>query len=216
VRLLDLLDRHGLPVTIAANAGACAKYPYLVRQFSERGFEFAAHGSFATRMLSSRMSEGEERATIAESLDTIAQATGTRPRGWIGQDYGESSVTPRLLAGSGLDYVADWGNDDQPYMLQTQPPLLSIPNQAEWDDVQMIWHRKVSPAIWRDTVLEAFRQLHADGAASGAVFGLHIHPWLIGQPHRIAILEAVVDKIAAASRVWRTTAGGIADHVARR
>jgi allantoinase len=163
-------------------------------------------------MLSSQMSETEERTAIAESLDTIARTTGTRPRGWIGQDYGESTLTPCLLAEAGLDYVADWGNDDQPYWLQTQPPLLSIPNQAEWDDVQMIWHRKVSPVIWRDTVLEAFGQLQADGRASGTVFGLHIHPWLMGQPHRIAILEAVVDTIAAAT-VWRTTAGGIADHV---
>jgi allantoinase len=216
MRVLDLLDRHKLPVTVAANAGACAKYPYLVDQFRGRGFEFAAHGSFATRMLSSRMSETEERAAIKESLDTIAHATGIRPRGWIGQDYGESEITPRLLAEAGLDYVADWGNDDQPYFLSTSPPLLSIPNQAEWDDVQMIWHRKVQLAIWRDTVLEAFNQLHRDGAASGTVFGLHIHPWLMGQPHRIATLETLVDKVAAASGVWRMTAGGIADHLAGR
>src|SRR5207302_2120938 len=101
-------------------------------------------------MLSSRMSETEERATIAASLETIARAAGTRPRGWIGQDYGESTITPQLLAEAGLSYVADWGNDDQPYWLQTQPPLASIPNQAEWDDVQMIWHRKVQAVIWRD------------------------------------------------------------------
>jgi peptidoglycan/xylan/chitin deacetylase (PgdA/CDA1 family) len=215
-RILALLDRHALPVTIAANAGACEKYPFLLRQFCERGYEFAAHGEFATRMLSSRMSEADERAAISSSLDTIERSTGARPRGWIGQDYGESAITPRLVAEAGLSYVADWGNDDQPYFLQTQPPLLSIPNQAEWDDVQMIWHRKVHPAIWRDTVLEAFAQLHQDGASSGTVFGLHIHPWLTGAPHRIATLEAVVEKIAATSGVWRTTAGGIADHVAPR
>ena len=92
VRVLDLLDRHKLPVTVAANAGACEKYPYLVRQFGERGYEFAAHGTFATRMLSSQMSEAEERAAIASSLDTIARTAGTRPRGWIGQDYGELTV----------------------------------------------------------------------------------------------------------------------------
>ena len=216
VRVLDLLDRHKLPVTVAANAGACEHYPYLVRQFRERDYEFAAHGAFATRMLSSAISEAEERTAIAGTLGTIERATGTRPRGWIGQDYGESTVTARLLAEAGLRYVADWGNDDQPYFLQTQPPLLSIPNQAEWDDVQLIWHRKVHPAIWRDSVLEAFTQLHADGAASGTVFGLHIHPWLLGQPHRIAMLEAAVEKITAATDVWRTTAAGIAQHMGPR
>lgn len=214
VRVLDLLDRHHLPVTVAANSGACAKYPYLVGEFRRRDYEFAAHGAFATRMLSSRMSEAEERAAIKASLDGVERAAGTRPRGWVGQDYGESAVTPRLLAEAGLQYVADWGNDDQPYLLQTQPPLLSIPNQAEWDDVQMIWHRKVHPAIWRDTAAEAFARLHQDGAASGTVFGLHIHPWLLGQPHRIGYLQAAVEKIAAAPQVWRTTAGGIAEHMA--
>lgn len=215
VRVLELLDRHKLPVTVAVNSGACAKCPYLVRQFRERSYEFAAHGTFATRMLSSRMSKAEERAAIAQSLDSIERASGARPGGWIGQDYGESTVTPRLLAEAGMRYVADWGNDDRPYFLQTTPPLLSIPNQAEWDDVQMIWHRKVHPATWRDTVLDAFTQLQADGASSGTMFGLHIHPWLTGAPHRIAILEDVVGRIAAASKVWRTTAAGIADHVAR-
>ena len=209
VRVLDLLDRHKLPVTVAANAGACAKYPYLVDQFRARGYEFAAHGAFATRILSSQMSEAEERAAIADSLDTIERLTGTRPRGWIGQDYGEfDDHAPAPLAEAGLRYLADWGNDDQPYMLNTTPPLVSIPNQAEWDDVQMIWHRKVQSSVWRDTALEAFAQLHADGADSGTVFGLHIHPWLTGQPHRIGYLEAIVEKIAAASDVWRTTAGG--------
>ena len=77
----------------------------------------------------------------------------------------------------------------------------------------MIWHRKVRTDVWRDTVLAAFAQLDADGATSGTVFGLHIHPWLTGAPHRIALLEEVADKIAAAPAVWRTTAGAIAEYV---
>ena len=94
VRVLDLLGRHKLPVTVAANAGACERYRYLVRQFRERKYEFAAHGTFATRMLSTQMSESDERAAISESLDAIERTSGTRPRGWIGQDYGESTITP--------------------------------------------------------------------------------------------------------------------------
>ena len=85
VRVLNLLDRHRLPVTVAASAGACARYPQLVTRLRDRGCEFAAHGSFATRMITSRMSEAQERAAIAASLDAVEHATGTRPRGWIGQ-----------------------------------------------------------------------------------------------------------------------------------
>jgi peptidoglycan/xylan/chitin deacetylase (PgdA/CDA1 family) len=216
VRVLDALARHGLPATVAANAGACLRYPALLDRLRERGDEIAGHGMFATRMLSSRQSEADERAAIAQALDVVERATGERPRGWISQDFGESPHTPRLLAEAGLHYVADWGNDDQPYYLATDPPLLSIPNQAEWDDVQMIWHRQVRPVVWRDTVLEAFRQLHADGASSGTVLGLHLHPWLTGAPHRIGLLEHVLAQIAATDAVWRTTAGAISDHLAQR
>jgi peptidoglycan/xylan/chitin deacetylase (PgdA/CDA1 family) len=209
-RLLELLDRYRLPVTVAANAGACARYPYLLKQFAARNYEIAAHGSFATRMLSSRMSEAEERQEIATVLDRVPQATGSRPRGWIAQDFGESTRTPRLLAEAGLRYVADWANDDQPYLLHTGPPLVSIPNQAEWDDVQIIWHRKVHPSVHRDGICAAFDRLYEEGAQSGMFFGLHLHPWLMGTPHRIAYVEQALEHMMARREVWRTTAADVA------
>ena len=88
-RILDLLDRYGLSVTVAANAGACARYPFLVQEFKRRGFEFAAHNRFATRMISSNLSDDQERAEIAEAVRGIAEFTGARPKGWISQDFGE-------------------------------------------------------------------------------------------------------------------------------
>ena len=212
-RLLRVLDHYRLPVTVAANAGACEKYPFLLGEFAQRGYEIAAHGSFATRILSSRMTEAEERSAIVQSLDTIQDATGRRPRGWIGQDYGESTLTTRLLAEAGLSYVADWANDDQPYRMRIAPPLLSIPNQAEWDDAQLIWHRKIHPAVHRDCVCDAFERLYEDGAATGMFFGLHLHPWLSGAPHRIGYLEDAMERIMAKADVWRTTAGGVAGHL---
>lgn len=215
-RVLDALDRHGLPVTVAANAGACRNYPFLVREFQNRNYEIAAHGSFATRMLSSQMTEAEERAAIGESLDTIEQTTGQRPRGWIGQDFGESTRTPQLLAEAGVSYVADWANDDQPYVMQTSPPLISIPNQSEWDDVQLMWHRKIHPSVHRDGVCAAFERLHQDGAENGMFFGLHIHPWLMGAPHRIGYLEDALARLVTKGEVWRTTAGGVVEFLASR
>jgi allantoinase len=215
-RILALLDRYHLTATLAANAGACTRYPFLVAEFKRRGYEFAAHGSFATRMISSRMGEAEQRAEIVRSAATIEAMTGRRPRGWISQDFGESGITPHLLAQERFAYVADWGNDDQPYFMTTDPPLLSIPNQAEWDDVQLIWHRRIAPAVYRDTVCEAFDHLHREGETSGVFFGLHIHPWLLGMPHRIGCLEAVMARIMAAGDVWRTTAGSVTDYVLER
>ena len=81
---------------------------------------------------------------------------------------------------AGLDYVADWPNDDQPYRMATDPQLIAIPCQAEWDDVQLLWHRRVFTQRYPALVEEAVSVLHAEGAGSGRYFGLGLHPWLFG------------------------------------
>lgn len=215
-RVLDALERYGAKVTVAANAEACRRYPYLVDTVQRRGYEIAAHGLTATRMLSSEMSVEEERSYITDTTESIERWTGTRPRGWVGQDYGESARTPQLLAESGYEYVADWANDDQPYSMLTHPPLLSIPNQEEWDDVQMLWHRRVPAPVFPRAIAEAFDVLWHESADTGRFFGLHIHPWLLGAPHRIALLEEALAAICLRPAVWHCRAADVADHLMRR
>lgn len=212
-RVLEALGKYNWPITIAANASACLHYPALVRHLVQAGCEFAAHGWSATRMLSSAMTAEVEARAIAESMDAVAQATGRRPVGWIGQDYGESTHTLDLLANAGIEYVADWANDDQPYFMNTRPTLVSIPNQCEWDDVQLVWHRKVHPSAHCESMCEAFDRLHEEGAKTAMFFGLHIHPWLSGAPHRICYLESALERLATKSEVWHAAAGQIATHV---
>src|SRR6185436_279294 len=98
----------------------------------------------STRLLHSKLSEAEERAAIAEAIGTVEQSTGRRPTGWISQDFGESIRTPALLAEAGLDWLMDWPNDDQPYWINPARPMVSIPNQMEWDDAQLLWLRRIA------------------------------------------------------------------------
>jgi allantoinase len=211
-RILDLLDKHGLKATVAANGEACVRYPFLVEEFSRRGYEFAAHGTHATRMITSKMSEEEERRAIDEAIRTVEQCTGRRPTGWVGQDYGESTRTPALLSQAGIDYVADWPNDDQPYRFDGVNGLVSIPNQSEWDDVQLHWHRRMPMRRYPQIVGEAFETLLAEGEASGRFFGLHVHPWLLGMPHRVHALRDALERIANRPDVWQATASEVAGH----
>ena len=212
-RLLDALDASGLKVTVAANAGACTAYPELVERRVARGYEFAGHGDHATRMLSGRMTEAEEQAAIAAALDTVAQATGRRPTGWISQDYGESTRTPGLLAAAGLDYVVDWPNDDQPYPMTVGRPFVSIPSQAEWDDVQLQWHRRVLAPRFPGIIGDALDRLSGEAGGSGRFFGLHLHPWLAGMPHRFPHMAAAIARVAATPDCWPATAGDVARHM---
>ena len=102
-RTRRLLDRYQIRAGVAVNALAAERYPFLIEQFRKRKYEFIAHGHSASRMITSKMTEAEEKAEIADSIAAIEKAAGIRPRGWLGQDYGESARTPQLLADAGLD-----------------------------------------------------------------------------------------------------------------
>jgi allantoinase len=160
-------------------------------------------------MITSKMSEAEEKAEIAEAIAAIEKAAGVRPKGWQGQDYGESQRTPQLLADAGLDYVIDWPNDDQPYPMKVGKKFVSLPNQPEWDDVQQLWLRRINTTRYPDLVGEAFELLHHEG---GQVFNLSVHPWLMGMPHRIKYLDEALRRIERFGNVWQTTPGEIAQH----
>lgn len=207
-RVLEALDRHGIRASVALNSSAAERYPQLVRECRARGYEFVAHGTHATRMLTSHMAVEEEQAVIGGALDALELATGARPRGWLGQDHGESQNTPRLLAEAGLDYVADWPNDDQPYPMNMGKPLISLPAQPEWDDVQLLWLRQLAMSRYPALVEEAFTTLHAEG---GRLFCLGLHPWMIGQAHRVKYLHAALERICNRAQVWQATAGEIVD-----
>ena len=206
-RVLEILERYGLQVTICANALAAARYPYLVERCQKAGHDFTAHGWSLNRMISAKMSEEEERQHIADCLGSLEASLGWQPSGWAGQDFGESERTPQLLAQAGLDYVLDWPNDDEPYFMRTDPPLVSIPNQSEWDDAQLFAVRKVDSWRYPEIVGSAFEQLADEG---GQMLGLGLHPWIFGQAHRISYLEKAVAAIAKHSGVWFTSPEEIA------
>lgn len=209
-RVLDALDQAGITPAIAVNAAVITNAPGLVERIAARGVEVIAHGRAATEMLTSALTPDAERAVIRESLDTLERATGHRPVGWVGQDFGESTRTPQLLAEAGLEYALDWPNDDQPYVLKTTPAIVSIPNQADWDDVQMQWLRRIPAAEHAKHALAAFETLREDGVKTARTFGLGVHPWLFGMPNRIKYLREMLIAMRSHDRVWWTSPREIA------
>ena len=55
-----------------------------------------------------------------------------------------------------------------------------------------------------------FDQLYAEGADNGTVMCLPLYPYLIGQPQRIAALDAALAHIVAHDVVWLATGREIA------
>ncbi len=211
-RVLKTLEKYGVPATIAMDSLTAQHYPYLVDYCKERGCEFIGHGVSVSRMITSRMSEAEEREYIREAIDTLTAATGSTPAGWLGPEYGESTKTPQLLAEAGLRYVCDWTNDEQPYPLKTaRGEAYALPIMLELDDVNALWDRKVTVGRYRAMLEEGFDAMYADAAQSGRLLVLNLHPWLIGQPFRIRYLDAALAHITRRQGVWAATGSDIVD-----
>ncbi|MBS0559767.1 MAG: polysaccharide deacetylase family protein [Proteobacteria bacterium] len=213
-RLLDVLDRFGLRPSVALGAAAARAYPELVDELSRRDACFMAHGTLATRRITSRMTEAEERALIAESRAAVQEATGTAPAGWAGQDFNESARTPALLAEAGFAYTTDWPNDDRPFRLGPYTgadgaarTLLALPPQPEWNDAECLWVRRTPPWEWADMIAEACAALHAEG---GACFNITLHPWVTGQAHRIRYLSDALSRVLGLPGLWRATTDEVA------
>ncbi len=207
-RVLAMLDRFGLVPSVALGSAAASRCPELVDECMRRGACFMAHGSHATRRITSRMTEAEERSFIADSRAAVEAAVGEAPVGWCGQDFNQSTRTTKLLAEGGFTYTTDWPNDDRPYRFASG--LLALPPQPEWNDLECMWLRRVPPSVWADGAAEAFTMLHAEG---GAVFNLTLHPWISGQAHRIRYLGEALARIVGQPAVWRATTDQVAGAV---
>ena len=215
-RLLELLEELRLPCTVLLNSAMYEYAPQLVAAHRARGDEIAGHG----RTNSERQSvlpEPEERALIAESTAAIARHEGRPPRGWLSPWIAESRATPDLLAEAGYRYTLNWCADDQPIWMATRAGrLLAVPYPQEANDIPAIVARKDGAAQFAELLVEDFEErLRQTRDGRPQVMGIALHPYIIGQPHRLRALRRALARIAAQrDRIWMATAGAVHDQVA--
>ncbi|GAA3384850.1 polysaccharide deacetylase family protein [Cryptosporangium minutisporangium] len=211
-RTIESLDRHGIRPSVLLNSMVPAEYPQIIRAGLERDWAWLAHGR-TNSALHADLPPDEERRVLADIVDTIADAVGRRPRGWMGPGLTETARTPHLLAELGLEYVLDWTNDDQPYEFAV-PGMLSVPYSVELNDLLLFGKGTPGPEFVR-IVRDQFDQLRNDAHPSGRVLALALHPFVIGQPFRARYLDEALAYLAAQPEAWLTTSDEIAAHYRR-
>ena len=213
-RMKETFDALDLPVSVLVNSRLYADCPGLVEAFRARGDEIVGHGRTNAERQGT-LDEGAERALIREATDAIAAAEGRPPAGWLGPWISQSRVTPDLLAEAG--YLLDWAHDDQPVWFATRGGgrILSIPDPQELNDVPAIVARKDSPEQFAGSIVEAFDEMRQQSRTAPLVMGIALHPYIVGQPHRLRPLRRALAHIAAhREEIWLTTAGDIAAYAA--
>jgi peptidoglycan/xylan/chitin deacetylase (PgdA/CDA1 family) len=141
--------------------------------------------------------------------------SGTRPVGWLGAGLQETWNTLDLLVEAGCEYVADWGpNDDQPYAMTLggDKTITALPYSYNINDKQAFESANMTPADFQDAICRQFDTLYREGAASGRVMHIALHPYLTGLPYRIGALDAALKYICKHKKVWKATGSEIARH----
>lgn len=209
-RMLEVLDHHRVRATVSLNVAVLDHFPQIRDAIVARDWAIMSHGLYNTRTLFG-MSEEEERAFYRETCEIVERNTGVSLRGMLGPTFSATPNTPRLMAEAGFRYQVDWFIDDQPFPIRVPEGRLC--------GVPYAWHLNDGLIFYGADDADHFVQMCKDqldclldeGAESGRVMCMSLHPFFFGQPHRVAPLDQALEHVMSREGVWMATADEIAD-----
>jgi allantoinase len=200
-RLMDTLTKYKIRGSVMLNGEVGRHYPRIMQAMADLDWELLGHGLTNSSMLTG-LDRDAERKVIMDTRDII-EAHGRKMKGWLGPGLTETFNTLDLLREAGVEYVADWVNDDLPYRMANG--LYSIPYTIELNDMPLFNNPSISIADFERRIRDAFDVLYEEGATNARVMCIALHPFLIGAAHRIRYLDRALRYIAGHDKVWFAT-----------
>ena len=203
-RMLREFDKAGVPASCTVNAKMLLERRAVIDAALERNWELVAHnyeqGDLLTRYAGR---PEEERRVIESALKVYREVTGKRARGWLSSSLRSTAATAEILADNGLLFFCDLMNDDQPYMIDTaKGPIVSVPYSIEINDFTLLQRRGLSVEGAVEVMKEQLDVLYEEGAETGMMMNVGLHPHIIGVPHRIRALREFLAYAKCLDGVW--------------
>ena len=210
-RMLEVLDQYKIRSCVSLNLAVLEHFPDIRDAMVERDWDYMSHGIYNTRYLYA-YTEEEEREFYRDNVETLKRQTGKQLKGMLGPAISGTIRTPDLMTEAGLIYHTDWMHDDQPVPINVESgKLVSVPYSIELND-SPLFRVNYEADYFAEICKRQFDQLYKEGAESGRVMCIALHPFLIGQPHRIKYLDEILSYITSHSDIWMTTADDIAEY----
>jgi len=211
-RMLEVLDRYEIRCSTTLNLSVLTQFPDVREAMLARDWVFVNHGFYNTRTITG-FDEDDERAFYdAIRSDFRLLTRGREILGQSGPAGSNTERTPDLLAEAGFVYQTDWKIDDHPVPVHVRSGrLLCIPYTGELNDVPML-SRHFEADYFAECCIRQFDRLYVEGAVNGRLMCIAIHPYVIGQPHRIGYLDKVLEHILSHEGVWQATTDEIANY----
>lgn len=209
-RLLEVLDHHDIVCTASLNVAVLDHYPEIGAAMADRSWGLMSHGLYNTRFLTG-MSRNEERDFYELCNSVLERHTGTRFDGMLGPYISANRHTPDVMAEVGMRYHADWVHDERPSPLlnDSNARMVALPYSYELNDAPLLMRSHVEGDEYYARCVAQFDQLYLEG---GRMMCLPVHPFTIGQPHRIRAFDRLLGYLRSHDDVWFARAGDIVDH----
>ena len=112
--------------------------------------------------------------------------------------------------------MMDWPADDQPFWMKTRRGrILSVPYPVELNDAPAMVTRQHTGAEFEQMIKDQFDEMLRQSDKYPLVFAITCHPFVIGQPFRLAALRRALDHVLRQrDKLWLTTPGEIAKYCA--
>jgi putative urate catabolism protein len=210
-RVRRIFMERGLPLTVYAAGMALERAPDAGPAMLDAGWEVASHGY---RWFDySAVSEEQERADLARTVEVHRRLLGERPLGWY---CGRRSERTRRLVveEGGFLYDNDSYADDLPYWeVVAGKPLLIVPYTLDTNDFKFALYNGFSHGEeFYQYCRDAFDVLHAEGADRPKMLSIGLHCRLAGRPGRAKALARLLDYVSGQDKVWVCRRVEIARH----
>ena len=206
-RLMDVFDAMAVAPSCTCNGMILRERRRIIDAIKERRWELVPHNWAQNDLLTDYAHDpAKERAVIRRTLDTYEEVVGKPATAWLSSAIRGTQHTPAILKEFGLIAYCDYLNDDQPYLIDTtHGPIVCIPYSNDVNDFNMFARGGLSTRDGLEMLRLCFDQLHAEGAETGRIMNVGLHPHVIGQPHRIAALREFIEYVRSKPGVWFPT-----------
>jgi peptidoglycan-N-acetylglucosamine deacetylase len=212
-RILEMLDRRGLPATFFVPAITARQFPESVQAIVQGGHEIGCHGD-RHEHIADKPREREQEI-LRRSIDTLTEISGQAPVGYRAPGWAISVNTIALLSEAGIAYdSSQCATDFVPYLARrddriedrewtpgTESEVWEIPIAWELDDFPHFIlrppHYAVGRAIDQVYDLWAAEFDYAYANVPDGVFTLTMHPQVIGRGPRLQMVERLIEHTQA-------------------
>jgi len=193
-RILELLERHGLPATFFVPGETAQRWPATVEAILDAGHEIGCHGHTHRSLL--EMTEAEQLEDLESSL-AVLRGLGAEPRGYRAPYWQLTRATLDALPAHGLDYDASLMDDDRPYRLVAPAGTIAeLPvhwGLDDWEQYAFLPAPDIGSLIETpEKVLELWSGELDAMRVTGSLCVLVCHPFLSGRPSRMRAIERFV------------------------